>query len=149
MTDDANTTLSGQAHNQHKQKPVDEATAIIDPQGKDSQEGDICTSARRQHEYQESNEWLDNNITSIESTSQRAHSIKTRSGYGTLTFPHNMQATAHLNTVTATGTRDEDTLRLGDETIYVKSLRRLKHYEQLGDDVIDIYLKQIANRIPG
>ena len=49
MTDEANTTLSEQIHNQHNQKPAEEATAIIDLQGKESQEGVIFTSARRLH----------------------------------------------------------------------------------------------------
>ena len=52
-----------------------------------------------------------------------------------------MQGTAKLESVTTEGLRDEETLQLGSKHMYLKSIRRLKHYKELGDKVINTYLK--------
>ena len=60
-----------------------------------------------------------------------------------------MQRTTEKPTATSSDERDESTLRLGDKTIYAKSLRRLKHYQQLEDEVIDAYLTIICIQSQG
>ena len=61
-------------------------------------------------------------------------------GVRTLEYPREMQGTTKLNDATAVGSRDDDTLKPGNDRMYVKSIRRLKHYNKLGDEVIDTYL---------
>ena len=100
----------------------------------------------RQAEYQESADWHDQNITHLKTTTQLAHTILAVAGDKTPEFPWDMQGTAQLNTATAAKFRDEHTMRLGDETIYLQSMRRLKHYRQLGDEVIDIYFKNLQSK---
>ena len=60
-----------------------------------------------------------------------------------------MQGTAILNTATEKRLRDDDILRSGDEHMYIKSIRRLKHFKELGDEVIDTYLKNLSDRRAG
>ena len=60
-----------------------------------------------------------------------------------------MQGTTKLTDATAAGIRDDDTLVLGDDIMYVRSIRRLKHYKELGDEVIDVYLTKICSQNNG
>ena len=100
-------------------------------------------------ECPESNSWLAQSITRLQTISQRAHVIHTREGDRALQFPPKMQGTTEINTTTSSDKTDESTLRLGDKIIYVKSLRRLKHYQQLEDEVMDAYLTKICIQSQG
>ena len=70
-------------------------------------------------------------------------------GVRTLVYPKEMQGTTKLNDATAAGIRDEDTLGLGDDRMYVKRIRRFKHYKELGDEVIDTFLNKICSQNSG
>ena len=48
-----------------------------------------------------------------------------------LEYPREMWGTTKLNDTTAAGIRDDDTHTLKDDRMYVKSIRRLKHYKKL------------------
>ena len=57
-----------------------------------------------------------------------------------------MQGTAILTAATEMRLSDDDILRAGDDQMYIKSIQRLKHFNELGDKVIDTYLKKICQQ---
>ena len=145
MTVEDSTESRSHTHTCPAMNPIE----IIELNDDNNQEEARYAVMGRQADYRESDDWQDQNITHLETTTQRAHAIPTATGDKTLEFPRGMQGTAQLNTVTAAQFRDKHTIRLGDETIYLQSMLRLKHYRQLGNDVIDIYLKQFAIKTTG
>ena len=57
-----------------------------------------------------------------------------------------MRGTTNLHEATAAEIRDDDKLRLGDDKMYVKSIRRLKHYKETRYEVIDVNLTKICSQ---
>ena len=67
----------------------------------------------------------------------------------TLQYPRQMQGTTRHNDVSAEGIRDVSTLGHGDDRMYVKTIRRLKNYKELVDEVINVYITKYAGRAAG
>ena len=95
----------------------------------------------------ESSTWLKSYITTIQATHQLAHVYHSRAGDRTLPCSKDMQGTAALNTSTSHEIADDDKLTTTSGLISTTSLRRLKHYKELHDKAIDIYLSQICNQL--
>ena len=82
--------------------PTTNTIEIIELNDHNTQEEARYAEMGSQAEYQGSDDWQDENITHLKTTTQRAHTIHTAAGDKTLEFPRDMQGTAQLNTATAT-----------------------------------------------
>ena len=112
---------------QHGLAPTSNDIGIINLTGNKTKEGDRCIEVGIHAEHKENNEWQEHNITRPKTITQHAHVLHTANGHMTLGFPRDMQGTAKLDTATDERLKYDDTLRLGDEFMYLKSIQRLKH----------------------